>query len=415
MRSRIIFHIALFCITSCFNHQLYGQVYTPEHTSQNWLNLSNSAEEDMYTSIATLKIAAATMKDTVVAKQLEELGYLAIAQTGFEELKTDKHQRAGVWLLAYPIAIKYGLIINDVIDQRLDLEKSTSAAHQYWNDLKTVYEYDSIADLAFVESPIAIAKFSNDYNSNPGGYSQLVTTKLKLDYVKNLYLKRYSERIVGPLEPTGYVDSDKPISFEAIHHFIQIPTSEIKRLNPQWIGSVYKPSYGNLKLPLKYIDSFESLAVKMEQKTRDDQIVYAAANTKRLAQLKGDIPDLKKYKPIRYKVKMGDNLGRIAQKYHVKISSIRSWNDLSGDRIYAGQKLTIYVSINQKEVVVKTIPKKKKSDLKEGKYKEYTVRTGDTLWGISQQFDDVTADMIMEDNGINENISPGQVLKIRTL
>ena len=419
MRSRLIYHIVLFCVASCFYHQLHAQLSTPEYTSQNWLKISNSVEADVYASIASLKIAEASIKDSVVAMQLGVLGYLSIVQTGFVENKVDKHQRTGVWMLSEPIAVKYGLVINDVIDQRKDLEKSTNVAHRYWKDLRVKYGKDSMADLAFLESPIAVSKFYNDSISHPNAYKRLFTTKRKLDYVKNIYLHNSSDNIVGPLETFVLVSSDKAISFESIHHFIQIPTNEIEKLNPQWTSNIFEPSYGKLKLPTKYLDEFELFMVKMEQKTRDDQILYAAANTKRLTQLKGDIPDLKNFKPVRYKVKMGDNLGRIAQKYKVRISSIRSWNELKGDRIYAGQKLTIYVPNNYKEDLAKSpSPKPKttpKKYLEEGKYNLYTVKKGDTLWGISQLYEDVTADMIMDDNGVNEAIAPGQILKIRTI
>jgi len=154
----------------------------------------------------------------------------------------------------------------------------------------------------------------------------------------------------------------------------------------------------------------------MEQKTRDTEVLTEATNEKRITQLKGNIPDLKTHKAIRYKVKSGDNLGRIAQRHHVKISNIRAWNELKSDRIYAGQRLTIYVRNNQKIEVAKKAPKKEKKHVhKTGNYQEYTVQTGDTLWGISQLFENVSADMIMEDNGIDANIAPGQVLKIREL
>ncbi len=43
-----------------------------------------------------------------------------------------------------------------------------------------------------------------------------------------------------------------------------------------------------------------------------------------------------------YKVRRGDNLSKIAQKYGVRVADLRAWNDLSSDRIRSGQRLTIH-------------------------------------------------------------------------
>lgn len=43
-----------------------------------------------------------------------------------------------------------------------------------------------------------------------------------------------------------------------------------------------------------------------------------------------------------YKVKKGDTLGGIAQRFGVKTSSLKSWNGINGSTIRAGQKLNIY-------------------------------------------------------------------------
>jgi membrane-bound lytic murein transglycosylase D len=49
---------------------------------------------------------------------------------------------------------------------------------------------------------------------------------------------------------------------------------------------------------------------------------------------------------IFYTVKMGDNLSKIAQKYKVKVSDIRVWNDLNKKYILQpGDKLTIIINI----------------------------------------------------------------------
>jgi LysM repeat protein len=44
-----------------------------------------------------------------------------------------------------------------------------------------------------------------------------------------------------------------------------------------------------------------------------------------------------------HRVRAGENLTRIARRYGVTIGQIRSWNGLSGSRIYAGQRLRIRV------------------------------------------------------------------------
>ncbi|MCK6601777.1 MAG: transglycosylase SLT domain-containing protein [Bacteroidetes bacterium] len=46
--------------------------------------------------------------------------------------------------------------------------------------------------------------------------------------------------------------------------------------------------------------------------------------------------------PVIYKVRKGDTLGAIAQRYGVKTSSLKTWNGISGSTIRAGQKLKIY-------------------------------------------------------------------------
>lgn len=406
--------VALFIGIICA--QTFAQSGISNYVTESWVNSNHSdlTKEQILLSIKSLKKAEAGISDSSTAGKLAKIGYLSIVKSGFTSSKIDNYKRSGWWMLSYPIAVKYGLKINGIIDERRDLDKSINAAFTYWMDLKTTYGNDEKADLIFLESAIAVTKYFTDSINHPKEYGKIRNTELRLREIKRLYNSHSLEKFVGPFQPISKVHSNLSISFESIHHFLQIPTTQLEKLNPQWVSNVYNPYYGELLLPARYKDEFDRQLQSMEQKTRDDQIIFIASNVKRKKQLIGDIPDLKAYKPIRYKVKMGDNLGKIAQRYHVKISSIRAWNELKSDRIYAGQRITIYIPIHRKEIIVKTSPKKiRKRSLKAGEYQEYIVKTGDTLWGISQQFEDISADIIMEDNGIDENISPGQVLKIR--
>jgi membrane-bound lytic murein transglycosylase D len=137
------------------------------------------------------------------------------------------------------------------------------------------------------------------------------------------------------------------------------------------------------------------------------------------SRMKKGVPDPKTTKAITYKVRSGDVLGIIAQRYGVKVSAIKQWNNLYSDRINIGQELVIYISkskttkditypiVESKKEVVETSPQPGK-----GTSQSYIVKTGDSLWLIARKFPGVSAENIMEWNGISDKISPGQKLKI---
>lgn len=94
---------------------------------------------------------------------------------------------------------------------------------------------------------------------------------------------------------------------------------------------------------------------------------------------------------VSYTVKRGDSLDRIARAYGVSIADIRSWNDLTGSRIYPGQTLTI--KSDERPIF-------------------YTVQRGDTLSTIAESYD-VSVRRLRSINQLNgSRIYPGQRLRI---
>ena len=119
---------------------------------------------------------------------------------------------------------------------------------------------------------------------------------------------------------------------------------------------------------------------------------------------------------VRYKVRSGDYLGKIAARYGVGVSQIKRWNGLRGNNLRIGQRLTIYPK--GKGVSASTSNKTKASKTPVSlasipKDKIHTVKSGDSLWTISRKYSGITVDNLREWNGISgNNLKPGTKLKL---
>lgn len=108
-----------------------------------------------------------------------------------------------------------------------------------------------------------------------------------------------------------------------------------------------------------------------------------------------------------YKVKSGDTIGKIAKLYNVSSSSIIKWNDIRNNRIFAGQKLKIYSDFSVNDLQTKTNRNTNKNSAK-----IYTVRKGDTLYSIATNYS-LSVDKLKSINKISENkIVVGQKIRL---
>ncbi|MCF6353367.1 MAG: LysM peptidoglycan-binding domain-containing protein, partial [Cyclobacteriaceae bacterium] len=115
-----------------------------------------------------------------------------------------------------------------------------------------------------------------------------------------------------------------------------------------------------------------------------------------------------------YKVKSGDVLGVIANRYSVRVSDIKKWNRLSSNTIRIGQKLTIW---NRPTTKIKaapvTSPVAKHVPINFNGKKTHTVQSGDTLWDISNMYKGLNIEKIKALNNLQtDRLKPGQILII---
>lgn len=114
-------------------------------------------------------------------------------------------------------------------------------------------------------------------------------------------------------------------------------------------------------------------------------------------------------------VRSGENLASIAGKYGCTVDDIKSWNNLKNNTIYPNQKLK--VSGDKSLALADPAPTTStaKSSAPESKTIYYTVKRGDTLWDIANQYKGVTvADLKKWNNlGSSSKLQVGQKLKIQ--
>mgnify|MGYP002533734289 CR=1 FL=1 len=96
-----------------------------------------------------------------------------------------------------------------------------------------------------------------------------------------------------------------------------------------------------------------------------------------------------------YVVQNGDSLWKIANKYGITVNELKSLNDLTSDILSIGQVLKIPSSSSSNN-----------------SGSTYTVKAGDSLWNIANQYG-ITVDELKNLNNLTSNtLSIGQILKV---
>ncbi len=110
-----------------------------------------------------------------------------------------------------------------------------------------------------------------------------------------------------------------------------------------------------------------------------------------------------------YKIKAGDSIGGIAEKYGVKISDIQNWNNISGNKIVAGKTLKIYSDANVNDI--SNVTSKTTKNVKTNQ-ESYTVRSGDSLYSIAEKNNTTVAKLKSINNLTSNKIKSGQKLRL---
>tara|TARA_R100001369_G_scaffold87958_1_gene123884 strand:- start:641 stop:1525 length:885 start_codon:yes stop_codon:yes gene_type:complete len=265
------------------------------------------------------------------------------------------------------------------------------------------------------------------YNSGPGNVSKAIrrsggsnnywelrrflpreTAGYVPAFLATLYLFEYAdEHNFQPQGPdiaffeTDTIKVKKLITFDQISKVTGVEKEMLQFLNPSYkldvIPFVEDENY-MLRLPATVSGAFVSNEAAIYNFAEEDIKNKAAA-----------FPEfVKADEQIRYRVKSGDYLGKIAERYGVGVSSIKRWNNLRGNNLRIGQYLTIYPRKPGTEAQNTST-----ASSQNNKEKTYTVKKGDSLWSISRKFPGVTVQNLRAWNDMgNNSLKPGMELKL---
>ena len=284
-----------------------------------------------------------------------ELKYMAIIESALNPLAVSRVGATGMWQFMHSTARNYGLRIDSFIDDRMDPVASVDAAARYLRDAYRIFGDWSLAISSYncgsgnVNKAIKRAgrrDFWSIYPHLPRETRGYVPAMVGAMYAVN-YAKEYGLE-PAPVQMPAHIDTfmiNKNLHFRQISEVIGVPIDDLRDLNPQYYKDIVPGNQGEqiLRIPFNYsnafLDSQDTIykykAAEMFSGSVDVGRPQSATSTRSAAARSGG------GEWVYYKVRRGDNLGKIAARNHTTVKNIKSWNGLKSDRIREGQRLKV--------------------------------------------------------------------------
>ncbi len=333
-----------------------------------------------------------------------EIALLPIVESAFDPFAYSHGRASGMWQFVPDTGKRFGMKQNWWYDGRRDIIASTQGAIQYLKYLNKYFDGDWLLALAAYnsgEGRVRRAIKNNARKNKPTDFWSLDLPKETRNYVPKLLalvdiIQRPSDfditlyeienkAVISPVNIQSQIDLAKAAELA------DLPLAVLQRLNPgfnRWSTDPDGPH--RLLLPNNKQSQFIEKLAKLTDK---DRLAWQ-----------------------RYKIKQGDSLGKIAQKFHTSIELIKRVNDVNGTQIRAGKYLLIPVAAQSLDHYIFSQEQrlaKKQNKKQQGIKTIHKVKSGDTLWDISKLYH-VKSNSIAKWNGMapRDMIKPGQKLVI---
>ncbi|MBQ1782608.1 MAG: LysM peptidoglycan-binding domain-containing protein [Gammaproteobacteria bacterium] len=336
-----------------------------------------------------------------------ELALLPVIESAYDPHAYSRAHASGLWQFIPETGKHYGLRQDFWYDGRRDVVASTNAALDYLQKLNEMFDGDWLCALAAYnagEGRVSRAIKSNIARNRPTDYWSLDLPEETRNYVPKLLalseIVRNNDGYGVNLPPIAdeprlaMVDTRGQIDLSLAARIAGLPVEELLRYNPgfsRWATAPEGPH--NLLLPLSAIEQFERTLLQLKP---DERLSWT-----------------------RHKVKRGETLAQIAQKYQTDAKLVADLNQIRNGRLTAGKSIIVPVStealpgINARQLLASDSVGRATQAERQGRRASYKVRKGDTLSHIAKNHR-VSVNDLMAWNNLSKRsrLSVGQNLVI---
>ncbi len=377
-----------------------------------------------------------------------EIKYLAVVESALNPKAVSRVGATGLWQFMYQTGKQYNLGIDSYVDERSDPLKASAAAAQYMANMYKIFGDWDLVLASYNSGPGNVAKairrsggkqnFWNIRNYLPKETQGYVPAFLATMYIYE-YHKEHGivpNRAMIKHFETDTIQIKTQITFKQVSDLLDIPVAQLQLLNPSYklnTVPVYNDKKHYLRLPLDKIAMMVSNEDKVyayaqheidlrEKPFAGRQTAIASSNRSFEYKTRTKI----------HKVRRGDNLSKIAERYNVAVSDLKKWNHIRGNSVAAGKNLKIVSTeriasvYKNNDVIADTIsvvPARTRTAVAVAKTKNvkdqplavatsHKVVKGDNLGEIAQKYGVSVEDIKGWNNLSNNNIALGSSLKI---
>lgn len=335
-----------------------------------------------------------------------ELALLPIVESAYDPFAYSHGRAAGLWQIIPGTGRRFGIRQNWWYDGRRDIVDSTAGALDYLAYLHELTDGDwmhAVASYNSGEGNVLKAIKRNQAKSAPTDF-----WNLKLSRETSSYVPKLLALVEIVRNPSAYglalpVILNEP-QFEVTDIGGQLDLALAAELAGADLDTLYSFNPGfnrwatdpsgphRLVVPIEYAETFNAALL--------------------------EVPQSERVRWQRHKVKSGETISEIAEKYHTTLASIRAANELRGNTIRAGDYLMIPVATKPLSDYSQSadVRQAKTQDRKRaGNRVEHVVAKGDSFWSIGQKYGVGTRDLAAW-NGMapRDTLSIGQKLVIWT-